>query len=295
MKGAPVKVCAGLAACALVVAMAGCSSGAASSGADNSIISELSHNSLDEQTLDTVTFGTYEQDGNESEAEPIEWYVLSSQDGSSLLMSKYVLDAVAFSDVDEGVTWGESSPRPTTDVQWADSSLRAWLNDAFLNTAFTPEEQSLIQSTQLSDTKGNTPAEAESWDDPATHEAEGTDDKVFLLSAQEARTLFASDAARVAYPTEYALSQGVYTGVTTDANGQVDESLSGSAVWWLRTSGYYGGYTAVVTDNGYVHGAGYRINGELHDGYDNHGEYASELGGNVGVRPCIWVNDAALS
>ena len=53
--------------------------------------------------------------------------------------------------------------------------------------------------------------------------------------------------------------------------------------------------SAVVTDDGYVHGAGYRANGEVHDGFDDHGAVASELGGNMGVRPCVWVETAALS
>ena len=52
----------------------------------------------------------------------------------------------------------------------------------------------------------------------------------------------------------------------------------------------------MVTDDGYVHGDGYRMAGELHDGFDDHGsELKSTLGGNVGVRPAIWVETSALS
>lgn len=55
-------------------------------------------------------------------------------------------------------------------------------------------------------------------------------------------------------------------------------------------------YASVVTDDGYVHGDGYRMAGELHDGFDDHGsELKSTLGGNVGVRPAIWVETSALS
>ena len=43
-------------------------------------------------------------------------------------------------------------------------------------------------------------------------------------------------------------------------------------------------------------GDGYRMAGELHDGFDDHGsELKSTLGGNVGVRPAIWVETSALS
>lgn len=53
---------------------------------------------------------------------------------------------------------------------------------------------------------------------------------------------------------------------------------------------------SVVTDDGYVHGDGYRMAGELHDGFDDHGsELKSTLGGNIGVRPAIWVETSALS
>ena len=298
MRAVPIKLCSALAACALVAGMAGCASGGGSAGAgsgDNASLNYLSHEQAEAQELQTVTFGSYEQDGNESSTEAIEWYVLAEQDGKKLLISKNVLDAMPFSDVDEGVTWGDSSPRPTTDVQWADSSLRAWLNGEFLQAAFSDEERSAIVPTTITDTKNNTPATAATWDDPSVHAAEETEDSVFLLSTNEAREYFNNKTARMAYPTQHALDEGVYTGVTSGADGQIDEELSGSAVWWLRSSGYYGGYTAVVTDDGYVHGDGYRINGELHDGYDNHGENASELGGNVGVRPCIWVEDSALA
>ena len=87
------------------------------------------------------------------------------------------------------------------------------------------------------------------------------------------------------------MRQGVYVGVASN-----DEQPDGAAAWWLRSNGYYAGYASVVTDDGYVHGDGYRMAGELHDGFDDHGsELKSTLGGNVGVRPAIWVETSALS
>ncbi len=297
MRAVPMKFCSALAACVFAAGMAGCALGGgteAGSG-DNTSLDYLSYEQSEEQTFETVTFGTYEQDGNSSSTEDIEWYVLDEQDGKTLLISKYVLDAVAFSDVDEGVSWAGSSPRLTTDVEWADSSLRAWLNGEFLESAFSAEERSSILTTTNTDTKNNVSRSATDGADSSIQTATESEDNVFLLSTSEARSYFNNSAARVAYPTQYAIDQGVYTGVTSGSDGEIDEDLSGAAVWWLRTSGYYAGYTSVVTDDGYVHGDGYRINGELHDGYDDHGENSSELGGNVGVRPCIWVETSALS
>lgn len=293
---ASVKVCSAFAACLLAAGMSGCAT-AGTSGASSSDNSTLDNTSLEqavEQTFDTVTFGSYKQDGSGSATEPIEWYVLAKEDGKSLLISKYVLDAAPFNDSASDDLWSVGSPRPTVDVEWADSALREWLNGEFFQSAFSSDEQSAIATVTVSDSK-SVADQSSSPADSSIHVAKQSDDNVFLLSVSEARSYFANSDARVAFPTDYALAQGAYTGVTTNANGEVDEALSGSAAWWLRTGGYYGGYTSVVTDDGYIHGDGYRSDGELHDGFDNHGTETSELGGNIGVRPCIWVDDSALA
>ena len=95
------------------------------------------------------------------------------------------------------------------------------------------------------------------------HAAEETTDQVFLLSLAEAKQYFANNAARVAHPTDYAVKQGVYVGVASN-----DEQPDGAAAWWLRSNGYYAGYGS---------------------------ELKSTLGGNIGVRPAIWVETSALS
>ena len=89
-----------LATCALAVGLVGCgnasSAGSSTGTGDNGSVTILAHNQAGEQTFTTVTFGTYEQDGNASNgAEPIEWYVLDEKDGKKLLVSKYILDAQA--------------------------------------------------------------------------------------------------------------------------------------------------------------------------------------------------------
>ena len=183
------------------------------------------------------------------------------------------------------------SPRPQKDIEWATSSIRTWLTGEFLNAAFSADEKGAIAATTLADTKNNVAHTAATAADPSVHAAEETTDQVFLLSLAEAKQYFANNAARVAHPTDYAVRQGVYVGVASN-----DEQPDGAAAWWLRSNGYYAGYASVVTDDGYVHGDGYRMAGELHDGFDDHGsELKSTLGGNVGVRPAIWVETSALS
>lgn len=283
--------------CACVAAMAGCSSQSTvvDNGMDNSALNVTSLDTTEPQEFETITFGTYEQDGDTGNgAEDIEWYVLDEQDGKTLLISVDVLDAMPYSEGTQDVNW-ENNNRATTQVEWADSSVREWLNGDFYETAFSSEEQSAIQTTTLTDTKMNNPTSGSDPEaDSSNYYAEETEDNVFLLSRDEAREYFQSNTARTAFPTDYALEQGCLTGVTYQPDGSEVEEESGHAIWWLRTNGYYAGYAGVVADDGYIYGNGYYMNGERHDGVEHGTEGASEEGMNIGIRPCIWVDSSAL-
>lgn len=288
MRGIYRKVGVVLAAGALVAGLAGCASESAPvsdpAKGDNTLLAYTGANTAEAQSFDTVSFGTYQ-------GQAVTWLKLAEQDGKTLLVSECVLDAVPYDDGAVGYAWSVQSPRPAEDVQWADSSVRAWLNGEFLNAAFSADEQGSISATTLGDTKNNVSHTGATAADASVHVAEETTDKVFLLSVAEAKQYFANNAARLAHPTDYAVSQGVYVGTASNA-----DQPEGAAVWWLRSNGYYAGYASVVTDDGYVHGDGYRMAGELHDGFEDHGsELKSELGGNVGIRPAIWVETSALS
>jgi hypothetical protein len=287
------KVGVTLAAGVLALGLAGCSStstaSSSSSESDNSQVVYTSLESEETQEFETVEFGTYTMSDGTTGA--ITWYVLDEQDGKTLLISEEVLDAQPYDDGDEGYEWQNVSQRPTTDVDWADCSLRTWLNSDFMNTAFTADEQASIVETDTTTAKSNTVHSADDAADASVHTTEATTDKVFILDVAEARQYFNNSAARIALPTSYAVSEGVYTGIASN-----DNTVDGAASWWLRSVGYYSGYEAVVNDDGYIDGDGYRINGEVHDGNDDHGtELTSDLGGNFGVRPCIWVESSALS
>ena len=283
-----------LAACALAIGMCACgskASPAAGTGTgDNSSVLITSLQKAGTQEFTTVTFGTYEQDGNTGNgAEPIEWYVLEEKDGKTLLISKYILDAQPYDKWGVGYTWYLTNPRPVSDHTWVTSSLRAWLNGAFMKTAFTADEQAKIQSYASTDTKnfGTTTADVAPSKDA---HVESATDKVFLLSVWEAKTYFDNDDARMATPTLYAVAQGVYV---NNANAS-DQTTVGYSPWWTRTVGYYAGYAAVVVEDGYVHGAGFRQDGNYHDSFTHGTDLESPLGGNFGVRPCIWVDSSAL-
>ena len=87
---------------------------------------------------DIVTFGNYEQDGDaENGAEPIEWFILDMEDGQATLLSVYLLDGHRY------------HPEEMDKITWEDCELRAWLNDDFLNAAFTEAEQEHIAVTNV--------------------------------------------------------------------------------------------------------------------------------------------------
>ena len=163
----------------------------------------------------TICFGRYEQDDDaENGEEPIEWIILDKRDdGSLLLISKYILDAGRFN---------ERQVSLYSTLTWEDSSLRAWLNEGFYRAAFSEEEKAAILITDL---------ETENVSDIEAGSANIIRDRVFLLSATEAGRYFANEEARMCIPTKYATAQGA---------AQDDEYFIdgvGTCPWWLRSPG----------------------------------------------------------
>ena len=190
---------------------------------------------------DVVTFGRYPR--GSGAAEPIEWTVLDVRDGKALLISRELLDAKWYNSAYDSVTWEQSS-------------LRAWLNDAFLNTAFTKEERGAIALTDVdnSDVQGNSTF-------TNSHGGNDTRDYVFLLSRREAfEVYFAEDADRICLPTDNAIADGA------SASGKEH-----SWWWWLRSPGHSQSSVDVVT----CAGAERTVNVDH---------------GFGGVRPCLWAD-----
>ena len=96
------------------------------------------------QSDDCVIFGTYEQwncytvglELIDNGKEPIEWIVLAEDDSKLLLVSKYPLDYQQY-DSQKGK------------YTWKNSSIRSWLNNTFIKSAFTPEEEAAILSVKI--------------------------------------------------------------------------------------------------------------------------------------------------
>ncbi|MBO4927877.1 MAG: hypothetical protein J5379_06480 [Clostridiales bacterium] len=155
---------------------------------------------------DEVTFGTYKD-------EEIQWIVLDKNDDGVLLLSKYVLDG---HEIDF-----------YRDVTWEECSMRAWLNDEFLNEAFSSGEQNRILTTRVVN-----------QDNPYTGTPGGndTDDKVFLLSVDEVEKYVRRIPDRLGQTTRYAETV-TYATITH---------------WWLRSRGDNIFYYCVIDLNGTV-------------------------------------------
>lgn len=182
------------------------------------------------QIGDTVVFGSYEQDndtGNGKEA--IEWIVLDMDGQNALLLSKYGLDAQAYSDSGEAVTW-------------ENCALRQWLNDTFYKEAFSEAEQGAVVPVT------NTNPDNERW---GTAGGNDTLDSVFLLSIEEAEFYFSDRNEELwIQATPYAVEQGAFV------------ADNGNSPWWLRSPGdnNEGGFCAAYVD--------YPPTGVVLSGYD---------------------------
>ena len=187
------------------------------------------------KTDSTFNFGHYEQDNDlNNGTEPIEWLVLTVQDDRALVISKYALDAIGWTDnsgtknlVD--ISWQEWIE--TNNITWETSLYRKWLNNDFYDLAFSDEEKSQILLATI-----------ETPDNPhfGTSGGSNTQDHIFLLSIDEADQYFAEDEARKLTVTPYAKSKGA----------EENENFGGTTIWGLRSPGVSMGDNAWVSVNG---------------------------------------------
>lgn len=190
---------------------------------------------------DYVFFGAYEQDNNTSNGqEYIEWLVLEVKGGKALVISKYALDCQQYNTSD-------------TDVTWETCTLRKWLNNDFINAAFSADEKAMIPTVTVS---------ADKNPDYSTNPGNATQDRVFLLSITEANKYFSSDSTRQCKPTEYAVAGGMFV-----------YSRNGNCWWWLRSPGSYQDVAAGVYSDGDV---------------SEYGNYVSS--DDLAVRPALWID-----
>jgi hypothetical protein len=183
------------------------------------------------------TLGAFEQDGNAVNGkEKLSWQVLAKENDRALLISQKNLECIPYHETLEPVTW-------------AQSSLRKWLNNSFLRSAFSEDERKDIAEKTLQN------------DANPEYGTEGgivTTDRVFLLSIGDAKQYFPEDQQRVAQNTDYAGSNG--SGGGTGGN------------WWLRSPGKRANQASYIRNDGSINLSGSNV-------------YVKDKS----IRPAIWL------
>ena len=215
---------------------------------------------------DTVTFGSYEQDGDiDNGKEKIEWLVLDKNDGGYLLLSKFVLDYHAFHNNKlEGVS-----------MSWNNSDIRLWANTDFIDTAFSEDEKEKILMSSIDNTIND------------YYNLRTTEDKVFLLSIDEVAKYFGSknenydgrtvenfvniNNRAITFATNFAKSRGVIVGGSS--NLFADENLYSCAYYTRSMRNSNNNQVIYIKENGA-------------DNYTG----ASDAWKRFGFRPAIWVS-----
>ncbi len=200
---------------------------------------------------DCIYFGSYEQDNDLSNGkEDVEWLVLAKEENKILVISKYALDCQPYNVED-------------TDTTWETSSLRKWLNNDFIKNSFSPEEQSIIITTTVTNQCSCVESD--------------TQDKVFLLSVDEADEYFSrSGEDRQCQYTDYAETQGVTPSYSySDWYGETYYYWC----WWLRSS-----YFDANSQKHYPHYVS-ADNGQIWE----HGCDTEVNFGDNGIRPAMWI------
>ena len=208
----------------------------------------------------TFTMGRYEQDNNLSNGpELIEWQVLTVQSDRALVISKYALDYKAYNDT-------------VTEITWENCSLRKWLNGDFYNNVFSAAEKNQIL-----------PVTNENPDNPqyGTDGGNRTQDRIFVLSSDEAQRYFKSDKERICYVTNYAAANYESAMSSVTSNFSHKSEHNNAAYWWLRTPGENSRVTAYIPLDGSIYLYGYfpmiAINGTAYND----------------VRPAFWIRTSS--
>lgn len=162
--------------------------------------------------------------------EPIKWRILEEDGETAFIICDMIID---------NKKYAESSNN------YANSAIRAWLNNEFLNKAFNGLQQELINITNVDNSARSTNPEANAtaWGSGNNQYAcDNTEDKVFLLSAQEVTnsaygfsddySSYASgdDPARKKITSDFVRATGIW--MTYNSDG---EDYGGTAEWWLRS------------------------------------------------------------
>lgn len=169
--------------------------------------------------------------------EPIKWRILEEKDGRATILAELILDSQDYNYTFNSRTIDETTVYANN---YEYSSIRAWLNDNFYNTAFNELEKAIINNDEKttvdnSERSTNPDNNETQWNDGNNDYTCGdTQDNVWLLSEQEVTTasygfdtIIKEISTRQKKPSDYAKCQG--------ANTYRDGIYNGNGYWWLRS------------------------------------------------------------
>ncbi len=210
---------------------------------------------------DCIYFGNYWQEDTNGDGkadknddkQPIMWRILSQNGNDAFIVADKVLDAQQYN-------------TEKVDTTWETSYMRSWMNDVFLNNAFSKSEQDAIITTKVK-TKNtyhyNTPG------------GNDTLDKVFLLSVDDIRN------------TKYGFCSSDYEehSYIDEKNQVYDYAIRKIGTPFARAYGFETEYGHAAT------GTGYFVYGE--DEYRewclrSTGQYATKVAVNYTNGWCDW-------
>lgn len=179
----------------------------------------------------------HKTENNYFKYEPIKWRVLHYENSEAFLLADAILDSQPYHSENE-------------EIDWEKSSIRAWLNNEFINKAFSNEENKAINTVELIN-KDNSKY--------GTQGGKNTSDKLFLLSLSEVDE------------TEESKEYGFWDKKTRKCKN--DNFSEETYFWWLRSPGNSSHDVAGVYYYGWVFGYGYDV---------------QEPAG--GIRPALYLN-----
>ena len=196
--------------------------------------------------------------------EPLKWRVLDKNTG--LIMCATIIDSQPYNSyvIENGTDghgcdayWGDSAQTYYAN-NYAESSIREWLNNDFYDTAFTSAQKSNIKTTTLNNDCYSTLAGDSGYEE---YDAPSTIDKVFLLSYDQALNSeygfdsaeWNEDTAKRLQGSDYAKCQGLY--VHNSSN--IEYNGNGNSPWLLRSPSNYSRGACNVSGAGTAYGNAY--------------------------------------
>ena len=174
--------------------------------------------------------------------EPIRWRILTEENGEAFLLCDSIIDVLSYQwdFYDRYQTYynnADGVPEGTYANNYKYSEIRAWLNATFYETAFSALQQEIILITEVDNSaKSTNPHGNETAHNGGVNKyvCENTNDKIFLLSQEEATneaygfsSSESADESREMITSDYSRALGALMITTEDYYGNG---------WWYHRS-----------------------------------------------------------